>query len=155
MTRDTGGRLLLSAIAVFGSVGSFAASWNAKHLHNPRWPPHAKFHDAQTLAAGTILGLSALFFAWRRSGDRRTNDLAAVLFAGNYFWTQAAAAFFPGTAWTDPEFLKPGQRLDRLPPQFVMDVAVTALVLLSARLLRPDAGPLGVAHRRPIREHLP
>lgn len=140
MTRDLGGRLLLSAIAIFTVGGSFAADWNATHIFNPNWTPHAKFHGAHTLAAAAILPLLALFFTWRRSGDRRTNALAAVLFAGTYFWTQGAAAFFPGVAWIDAEFLGPGGNLTQFPPpQLIMDAVVTALVLLSAWLLR--AGP--------------
>lgn len=137
MTRNSIGRLLLSAIAIFAGVGSVVADWNVTHMFNPNWSSHAKFHGAQTIAMATVLALSTLFFLWRRSGDRRTNALAAVFFAGAYFWTQAAAVFFPGVAWIDPEFLKPGQRLGQIPPQLIMDAVVTLLVLLSAWLLRP------------------
>lgn len=141
MTRDLGGRLLLSAIAIFVGLGSFVADWNGTHMFNPNWSPHAKFHGAQTLATAVLLAGVTLFFLWRRSGDRRTNALAAVLFAGSYFWTQAAAVFFPGVAWIDPEFLRAGQSLTRfLPPQLVMDAVVTALILLSAWLLRSGTG---------------
>ena len=140
MTRHLGGRLLLSAIAIFAAVGSFMADWNETHIFNPNWTPHARFHGAQTIATATILALLALFFLWRRSGDRRTNALAAVLFAGTYFWTQAAAVFFPGVAWTDPEFLGPNGSLTQFPPpQLIMDAVVTAMVLLSAWLLRSGA----------------
>ena len=142
MGRDRIGWLLLSAIAVFAAVGPFAADWNATHLSNPNWPPHARFHNGQTMAAGPLLALPALFFLWRRGGGRRTNDLAAVLFAGSYFAHQAAAFAFPGVAWTDPEFLRPGQALDRFPPpQPVMDGVVLALVLLAAWHLRPGHHP--------------
>lgn len=136
MTRELSGRLLLSAIAIFAAVGSFAADWNGTHMFNPSWSPHAKFHGAQTLSTAVLLALAALFFLWRRSGDRNTNALAAVLFAGAYFWTQAAAVFFPGVAWIDAEFLGPGQSLRRFPPpQLILDAVMTALVLLSAWLL--------------------
>ena len=140
MTRDLVGRLLLSAVAIFLAVGSFRADWNATHLFNPNWPPHAKFHGAHTLALGSFLAAATLFFTWRRSGDRRTNDVAATLLAGAYFWTQGAAAFFPNVAWTDPEFLRPGQRLDILPPQLLMDAGVTTIVLVAAWLLRSRLG---------------
>lgn len=142
MTRELSGRLLLSAIAMFAAVGSFVADWNRTHMFNPNWSPHAKFHGAQTLAAGTILALLTLFFLWRRSGDRRTNYLAAALFAGTYFWTQAAAVFFPGVAWIDAEFLGSGGSLEQFPPpQLVMDAVVSAIVLLSAWLLLSRPSP--------------
>lgn len=136
MTRNLGGKLLLSAIAIFVAVGSFVADWNDSHMFNPNWSPHAKFHGAQTLAMAALLAALTLFFLWRRSGDRRTNALAGVLFAGAYFWTQAAAVVFPGVAWTDPEFLDAGQNLSRFPPpQLIMDAVITALILLSGWLL--------------------
>ena len=153
MTRDLGGRLLLSAIAIFLAVGSVLADWNATHMFNPNWPPHAKFHTAHTLAMGTFLALATLFFAWRRSGDRPTNNLVALLLAGAYFWTQGAAAFFPNVAWTDPEFLRPGQSLTQFPPpQLVMDAAVTALVLLSAWLLRSETFAARATSLQPVHE---
>lgn len=138
ITRTLVGRGLMSAVAVFGAVGGFRADWNETHVKNPRWPPHAKFHNAQTLATGVLLGASTLFFTWRQSGDRKTNDLAAILFGGGYFWTQIAAGFFPGTAWKDPEFLQPGESLDEpFSPQDRMGLAATALVLLAGALMWP------------------
>ena len=142
MTREMGGRILLSGIAVFAAIGSVAADWNETHMFNPAWPAHARFHNAQTIATGSLLAILTLFFLWRRSGDRGTNALAGLLMAGAYFWTQAAAVFFPGVAWTDPEFLSPGQSLTAFPPpQLVMDAVVTALVFAAAWLLRSRSGP--------------
>ena len=141
MTRHLGGRLLLSAIAIAAGLGGFLADWSPTHLLNESWPPHARFHNAQTMSAGAFMAVLALFFLWRRAGDHSTNMLAAVLFAGGTYWTMAAAFLFPGVAWTDPEFLQPGQSLDRFPaPQLVMDAVATALVALAAWLLRPLAG---------------
>ena len=42
------GKILISASAVFGGVGPYLADWNETHIYNPTWPPHAKFHNAQT-----------------------------------------------------------------------------------------------------------
>ena len=46
MHEDSVGRWLLSGVAAFTAVGGFLADWNRTHLFNPRWTPHAKFHDA-------------------------------------------------------------------------------------------------------------
>ncbi len=155
MTRDLGGRLLLSAIAIFAAIGSFAADWNGTHIFNPNWSPHAKFHGAQTISTAILLAALTLFFVWRRSGDRPTNTLAAILLAGAYFWTQAAAVFFPGVAWIDAEFLSAGQSLDRFPPpQLIMDAAVTALVLASAWLLRAGASTANLTVQPSTRQQL-
>lgn len=139
-TRATVARLLLTLAALVTCVGAALADWNDTHIYNPRWPPHAKFHTGQTISMGVALGLSTLLFTWRRSGDARTNLLAATLFAGTYWWTQAAANFVPGTAWTDPEFLKQGQSLTQFPPQGYIDIALTCVVLLAAWLGWPRSG---------------
>ena len=98
MNRSASGRWLFTLVAVAVGGGGFLADFNASHIYNPRWPPHAKFHDGQTMAIGVLLALASLFFAWRRAGDQRTNVLAAGLLAGILFWSQAAANLFPGVA---------------------------------------------------------
>ena len=107
-----------STVTIFGS---FLADWNTTHIYNPHWPPHARFHNGQTMSVGVLLGLAALFFTWRRRGDARTNLLAAGLFAAFYWVSQGMAFLFPGVAWTDPDLLKtrsnaaPGDRPARNP----------------------------------------
>ena len=105
------GRCLLSLVAAVSIGGSFLADWNNTHIYNPNWPPHAKFHNGQTMAVGVLLGIAALFFTWRRKGDARTNLMAAAMFASFYWVSQAMAFLFPGVAWTDPNLLKPGESL--------------------------------------------
>lgn len=112
---------------------------NNTHVYNSRWPPHTKFHNGQTMAMGVLLSLVSLFFAWRPSGERQTNVLATSIAAGLYYWSQAAANLFPGVAWTDPEFLKPGQNLTQFPPQLYIDLGMTLLVLLATWLSWPRA----------------
>ena len=113
-------RIILTLVALFTIVGPFAADWNDTHIFNPDWPPHAKFHSAMTMSMGAALGLSGLFFVWRKAGDVPSNLLAANLFLSLYWITQAAAFFFPNTAWTDPELLRPGQTMDQFPPQIIV-----------------------------------
>lgn len=137
MNRFSIGRWLFSLNVLIVGVGGFLADWNATHLSNPNWPPHAKFHNGQTMATGVLLALASLFFVWRRSGDRKTNVLAAVIFGVMLYWTQAAANLFPRTAWTDPEFLTSGQSLTDFSPQIYLDLGMTVLVLFSAWLTWP------------------
>lgn len=137
MSRITAGRLIFTFLAVFLIVSPYLADWNVTHIYNPQWPPHAKFHNGQTMALGTLLGLAALFFTWRSSADRVGNVLAAAVLNGVYWWTQVAARFYPGAAWTDPEFLKPGQTMGDLGPQAYLDMVTTVLVLLACWLMWP------------------
>ncbi len=51
---------MLRALAALTAVGGFVVDWNRTHLFNPRWPPHARFHDAHTIALGSLLGSCGL-----------------------------------------------------------------------------------------------
>ncbi len=74
------------------------------HLHNPAWPPHAKFHNAQTMLLGVFLGTLALVILFASHPLTLPMFLIAAAVAGSYFLAMVFAPFFPGTAWIDPEF---------------------------------------------------
>jgi hypothetical protein len=96
------GRNALRALALTTAVSGFVADWNRTHLFNPAWPPHARFHDAMTIALGTCLGGSALYLL-RDGADSREVAVGAALPA--LFWGSMGAAFaFPGTAGLEAEF---------------------------------------------------
>jgi hypothetical protein len=78
--------------------------FSASHIFNDRWPPHAKFHTGQTLSMSILLGLASLFFAWRKTSDKKVTLYAAAGLSAIYWVTQATAILYPGTAYYDPEF---------------------------------------------------
>ena len=59
------GKILISASAVLGGVGPYLADWNETHIYNPIWPPHARFHNAQTMSLGAGLAGASLVQLWR------------------------------------------------------------------------------------------
>lgn len=130
-----GGRVLLTLIGVFTVTAPYLADWNATHVFNPLWSPHAKFHNAQTLAMAVLLGVSVLLFVWSRGGRTRTNLLPAVLIASFYWTSQALAFLYPNVAWTDPNLLRPGQSLSDFPMQLGLDLVMFSLIALSAFLI--------------------
>ncbi|EJT05879.1 DUF6640 family protein [Rhizobium sp. CCGE 510] len=133
--------VLLSLVALLTISGSFFADWNATHIYNPLWPPHAKFHNAQTMSLGVCLGIAGLFFVWRRKGDLRSNMIAANIFLTVYWLTQVTAFFFPGTAWTDPNLLRPGHSMREIPPQAYAIAASLAAVFVANLLVFRARGP--------------
>jgi hypothetical protein len=122
------GRVILSLVAVFTAVMPYLADWNATHIFNPRWTPHAKFHNAQTMAFAAVLGVLALVYIWRHSktGDDRSNIVVGGIFAGLYWITQGLAHFYPDVAYMDPEFVTKAAMhpILGLTPQGIIDVVV-------------------------------
>lgn len=106
-TRWSIGKLLISLVAIFTAVSPYLADWNETHIYNPLWLPHAKFHNAQTMVLGAFLGLLSIYCLWLRkaTADKQKLNEAAVL-AALYWLAQLPAAFFPGTALTDPGGVK-------------------------------------------------
>jgi hypothetical protein len=138
MFHSSPARWLLTLVAVFTLVSPFAADWNATHIYNPHWPPHAKFHNAQTMLLAVVLGLGTLWLVWRRVSTRSAQVLrlqAAALLAAAYWLTQALSNTFPGTGFTDPEFA-PVPRIASLPVQLFVDVVALGLVITAYVLER-------------------
>jgi hypothetical protein len=93
------------------------------------------------MAMAGVLAVASLYFVWRKKGDASTNVLAAAIFGAVYWVTQELANFYPGVAWADPEFLKPGQTLNQISPQMILDPIVLGVVFLGWYLARkPAAG---------------
>ncbi|KAJ5223481.1 hypothetical protein N7468_008023 [Penicillium chermesinum] len=100
-------KTLLTITSLATSVGCFLADWNETHIYNDRWPPHAKFHNGQTMSMGALLGLITAFYTFRpaRSPELRSHDLDVVAWVGALYWvTQLSAFFYPGSLAVDPEF---------------------------------------------------
>ena len=72
-------RILFTLAAVGLIVGAHVADLSPSHLFNDRWPPHAKFHTGQTLSMSVLLSLLTIFFAWRKTSDRREGWLRQPL----------------------------------------------------------------------------
>jgi hypothetical protein len=130
-------RILVSLVAVVTIVSPYIADWNATHIYNPRWPPHAKFHNAQTMLMGVALGACALLFTWREGRDARTRFHAALLFAGLYWVTQMGSIAFPGTAFADPERAGTGLVLG-VPGQVVAGTVLLVLLGVAGLITMGD-----------------
>jgi hypothetical protein len=104
MKRTGAGRWILSSAATLTAVGGFLVDWNRTHLFNPNWPPHAKFHDAQSILLGAFLGVGGLYLLWRR-GEHPESDLALGALLPAFFWMAQGASFvFPGAEGLEAEF---------------------------------------------------
>ncbi|MER5968860.1 DUF6640 family protein [Streptomyces sp. NPDC002055] len=146
--RAVTGKAILSLVALFTAVSPYVADWNDTHVLNPEWTAHARFHNGQTMAMGTLLGLATLYFVWRRRGDTGSNLRAAIGFAGLYWVSQAVAILYPGAAYFDPQFDTPDMYIAGIPVQGVIEIVVLGLIAGAALLSRPASAPdaSGPAH---------
>lgn len=137
MKAATVGKVLLSVTVVAQSVGPYIFDFNETHIYNESWPPHAKFHNAQTMSSGVALSMATLANLWR-PGSGRVGVDAAALSASTYWLSQLSAYFYPGTASVDP----PGE--DNW-PQLRYTLPVLAAIGTGWALARHGLGRKGAA----------
>lgn len=101
------GKALLTLSATMQILGPFLADFNETHVLNPRWPPHARFHNGQTMSMGLGLGLCTLYYTFRpQKSITQTKDSlqTAALFGSLYWVTGLSGILYPGSKAIDPEF---------------------------------------------------
>ncbi|KXT03835.1 hypothetical protein AC578_8926 [Pseudocercospora eumusae] len=107
------GRILMILGNLSYALGAFLADYNETHVLNPRWPPHAKFHNGQTMSLGLFLAAMSLYLAFRpevKTSQIRDNLFNAALIGSFYCGAGLCAILYPGTAWQDPEFEGNGEQ---------------------------------------------
>ncbi len=129
---------IVALIAVFnlgGYVADAVVPFTAKqHLYNPRWPPHAKFHNCQTMLMGIGLGVLSLSILFGARPLTLPLFYLATAIAGLYFVAMLFVPIFPGTAWQDPEFVQETPLPLGLHPQKLVALIVCALLFLACIL---------------------
>ena len=124
---------LIAFVAVFNFGGlvadAFVPATAKQHLGNPRWPPHAKFLNGQTMLMGCFNGGLSLALLFGSPLLTLPLVLLAAVVAVSYFVAMAAAPLFPGTGWTDPEFASGTRRPLGLAPQQLVTYLLCAVTL--------------------------
>jgi hypothetical protein len=125
-------RLIFTVIGVTLPIAAHVADMSQTHIYNPHWPPHAKFHNGQTLSMSLLLGGLTIFLAWWPSKSVPAMLAAAAVAASLYFISQSTAILYPNTAYFDPEF-KP-QTVRGVPLAVVIDVVYLSAVVVASWL---------------------
>ena len=129
----TPGRICLTVSALLTSIGPYLADWNHTHILNPRWPPHAKFHDGQTMSFGLASGILAAYYTWRPTPTPKDSLRTAAIFTSLYFAAGLSAILYPGSLAVDPEF---GEGFPQLGPFLGLTGLPWLGYLLESRKLR-------------------
>jgi hypothetical protein len=134
-------RLFIIFVALFAGIGGFVSDFSATHILNPLWPPHAKFHNGQTMSMGLLLAACTIIFAFIPTRDTRLRLIITAVLGTLYWASIVCAQFYPGVAFFDPQFSEKekimifGHRLTQGEMGVVFVVAVWAAVTIS--LFRP------------------
>ena len=128
---------MIALVAVFNFGGLFVDGLlpvtARTHLYNPNWPPHAKFHNCQTMLLGVSLGVISLILLFAVKPLTFPLLALAAAVGGVYFVAMLVIVpLFPGTDWVDPEFKnafpKPlGLNIQQLVTYILCTVLVTAV----------------------------
>lgn len=101
------GRIFLTLSAAGQVLGPFIADFNETHVLNPRWPPHARFHNGQTMSMGLALSLLTLYYTYRPTPNLTAakDSIFSAAIVGTLYWiTGLSAILYPGSLAVDPEF---------------------------------------------------
>ncbi len=101
------GRILMSSSGLYFVLGSFIADFNTTHVYNPRWPPHAKFHNGQTMSSAIVYAAATIYYSFKTNAGPAAESeslFAAALFGSMYAVTGLSAILYPGAKGMDPEF---------------------------------------------------
>lgn len=128
MKQNRVGRIILMSAAAFTAVGGFLADWNKTHLFNPRWTPHAKFHDAMTIMLGALLGSSGWYLLQKKGNINQTQLLGGAVLP-SFFWIAMATSFaFPGAKGLEAEFPDKIKKIGGIP----LNEGLLSTIMLSA-----------------------
>ncbi len=126
---------IIAFVAIFnfgGFVADAVVPATAKqHLWNKAWPPHAKFHNGQTMLMGIFGGALSLAILFGAQKLTLPLFLIAAAVAASDFVAMAFARLFPGTAWTDPEFVAETPHPLGLAPQQLVTYVLCGLVIVA------------------------
>jgi hypothetical protein len=126
---------IIAFVAVYGGLGGvlFDAVIPAtarQHQRNPDWPPHAKFHNGQTMMLGVLNMIAVLTMLFLLRPLTMPVFLVAASLAEIYFASMLLAPLLPGTAWSDPEFEAINPRPLGIPIQKLLSLMATSLVTI-------------------------
>jgi hypothetical protein len=132
-------RWLVVFVAFITGIGGLLADYfipasGAQHMKNPRWPPHAKFHNAQTSLLGLALGILSIVLLFLHRPLTRETLLVSAILASLYWICIFAAPVFPGTAFVDPEFASAAPNVGKIPLQLVIGLVLVGILVVAVAI---------------------
>ena len=92
---------------LFLASGAYIADWNETHVKNPRWPPHARFHNGQTMTSSLLYAAASAYFLFRAHPNKAAeldSMFTAAVIGSFYTISGMSGILYPGADGVDPEF---------------------------------------------------
>jgi hypothetical protein len=128
-------RWLVAFVAFITGIGGLLADYflasGAQHIKNPRWSPHAKFHNAQGILMGVLLASLTIALLFHQRVMGRESLVLAALVASVYWLAIFTAPIFPGVAFVDPEFIAGAPNVGKVPLQLAISFVLVCLLLVA------------------------
>lgn len=143
------GRCILSFVLVAGAALSILVDWNATHLFNPSWPPHAVFHDWAMINLLSGTSACCLWLLWRKSPEPELGikmaTLIPLIFWSAFFYT---TTLLPHSSLMDsPPVALPRVAGLTIYPNAVIGLVLTILTLFGYRTAMSELKKRDVASR--------
>ncbi|MDP6437042.1 MAG: hypothetical protein QGG46_07400 [Gammaproteobacteria bacterium] len=83
----------MTVLWILVAVGPIAADFNATHLFNPDWPPHARFHMMTVFTSAVAIALFGLYTCWGPAKSRLDSLRLGAILGTVYTISLLVAAF--------------------------------------------------------------
>lgn len=138
MERQKLGKIILTFVIAVTTIVSTLVDWNETHLFNPKWHPHAIFHDALMLLFLAGMSAIALWMLWRPSKEPAVGiKVAAAL--PIFFWTPFyyITTLLPGSSLNAFDETLPEFAGITLYPNVIIGTVLIVLAMIGYWFARP------------------
>jgi hypothetical protein len=134
-------RAFMTLLWISVAVGPIAADFNATHLFNPGWSPHARFHMMTVFSSAVALALFGLYLCWGPTASRhyslKISALLGFLYTLSLLIATIGMPFYGGSLYWRDFSPRPPVISD---PNLVVFLCVTAIFAILLFMLWDSNG---------------
>lgn len=129
-------RVLLTVLWISVAVGPIANDFNATHLFNPDWPPHARLHMMTVFTSAVAIALYGLFATWGPTLSRlqslRQSTLLGLLYVFGLCVAATSIPLYGGSMYSDDVEPRAATLADE---NYIVFISITIVFAVAAAIL--------------------